>query len=817
MINNLQVKSSFKYSSSSSLRNNSNNILKTMISILPPSNNIERLPIDICCVIDISGSMESLAPAPSQGIESCSLSVLDIVKHSVKTIITCLKDGDRLAIVSYSTYARIELELTNMNEEGKNIALEVLSRLRIEGSTNIWDGLLKGMETMSKRDSFERNSAIFLLTDGCPNVDPPKTYKESMRDYKDSHGGVYPGTISTFGFGYNLKSSLLKEIAIEGGGMYSFIPDSGFVGTSFVNALSNQLVCFGHESFLTIESRNGVKIIDDEDSSFSICQEINSQQDQAIVNVGSLQYGQDRHFILHISYPNDMSEVEISENIRCKLTYTPYYTSSESNIIIQNIVQNENKNVCFDYSWNQSCELLAEMEIQIFRNRLIHFLSTIIENVTTGVYEIPKTNENNNNNNNTPSNSLLANDLREWLRNHPKSRRGNSSNDIKYDRVNGIIGDLIGQITEALSKKEYFDKWGIHYLPSLQRSHELQQCTNFKDPGIQFYGGTLFQQVSKMGDEMFCTLPPPCSLSLPSPPPPPPQDKSTPLTLNYNAQDYYQCNYMSRFHSTSAPCFHDSCLVTMADGTKKKISEIKQGDYVICPSSTRIMKNVDKNNFIIVSQVESMLRTFTRFGVMEFVLFESGLLVTPWHPIKLNEKWTFPIETIQSNENENESEKENENKSKIVNKMTEAVYSFLLGSEIILNKSDLNDDKSNIIEILDEITKRRKERRRENKISEQDEEEVKDEEEMNRGQSMLINDIECITLAHGIKNDKVATHSFYGSEEVVNSMKKRISSFSLELKLKMKLELELSEYVDLYEGDVIKDSQTKLACGFKRK
>lgn len=287
---------------------------------------------------------------------------------------------------------------------------------------------------------------------------------------------------------------------------------------------------------------------------------------------------------------------------------------------------------------------------------------------------------------------------------------------------------------------------------------------------------------------MFCTLPPPIPLSLPS------RSHSQPrlVSLNYNYQDYqsqcqsysyhpsYNPHYMSAYHSSSAPCFHGSCLVTMADGTKKTILNIKQGDYVLCPSSTHTTNKFD-NNKIIISRVESILRTFTRFGVMELVSFESGLLVTPWHPIKVNGKWTFPANTIE----------ENQSKSKMMYKMTEAVYSFLLGTEIIIDKNDLNNPElfhelsSAEMTIITTITP------------------------IKRGQSMLINDIECITLAHGIMNNEIATHSFYGSENVVNSMKKKVHLLNSNINTK------LPEYVNLHEGDIIKDNESQLACGFK--
>ena len=48
-------------------------------------------------------------------------------------------------------------------------------------------------------------------------------------------------TINTSGFGYDMESSLLDDLAIEIYGNYSFIPDSSLVGKIFVNALSKFL------------------------------------------------------------------------------------------------------------------------------------------------------------------------------------------------------------------------------------------------------------------------------------------------------------------------------------------------------------------------------------------------------------------------------------------------------------------------------------------------------------------------------------------------------------------------------------------------
>ena len=104
----------------------------------PPCDPNSRLPCDILCVVDTSGSMQQEAEVygANGDLESDGLSVLDIVRHAVRTMVEVLGPQDRLALVSYSDTAETALALRNMDEDGK-----VNSRNRLTDSLPI-DSLL---------------------------------------------------------------------------------------------------------------------------------------------------------------------------------------------------------------------------------------------------------------------------------------------------------------------------------------------------------------------------------------------------------------------------------------------------------------------------------------------------------------------------------------------------------------------------------------------------------------------------------------------------------------------------------------------------
>lgn len=197
----------------SSVASNGKIEVDVVTSIINPDCT-KRCPADVVCVVDVSGSMGGNAALPGAS-ENSGLSLLDIVKHALKTIVNTLQPSDRLALVSYSNTATVVFGLTPLNEAGKARALSLISSLEPDGLTNLWDGLLKGLDVLSSSRSPSdgmRNMSIMLLTDGVPNVEPPRGHLPMLKRYKETHGGAYPGTISTFGFGYNLKRCLFYEI-----------------------------------------------------------------------------------------------------------------------------------------------------------------------------------------------------------------------------------------------------------------------------------------------------------------------------------------------------------------------------------------------------------------------------------------------------------------------------------------------------------------------------------------------------------------------------------------------------------------------------
>ena len=190
---------------------------------------------NIIFVIDVSGSMNIIASGTNENGECDDLTRLNLACHSILTIIESLTENDEIGIISFNQFANTDLGMTKMNEHGKNIAKIVIKKLEAGGTTNIYDGLKKSFELLKTiNNDNDNNNSIVLLTDGVSSTDPPNGILETL---KTTYNNIYlkPFSLNTFGFGYDINSILLRDIANNYNGIFGFIPDCSMVGTVFIN------------------------------------------------------------------------------------------------------------------------------------------------------------------------------------------------------------------------------------------------------------------------------------------------------------------------------------------------------------------------------------------------------------------------------------------------------------------------------------------------------------------------------------------------------------------------------------------------------
>jgi hypothetical protein len=165
-------------------------------------------------------------------------------------------------------------------------------------------------------------------------------------------------------------------------------------------------------------------------------------------------------------------------------------------------------------------------------------------------------------------------------------------------------------VAEAISRADWQKKWGRHYLPSLSRAHALQFCNNFKDPGVQLYGGPLFEMIRDIADAVFLKLPPP-----------------KPSVKKRDGSAYKAPASMQAYYDCDAVCFSGESLVLMADLSSRKCASLRPGDKVFGGGTIRCV-----------------VRTECVGGMQSLVQLSSTMRVTPWHPVQLQNKWTFPCQ-----------------------------------------------------------------------------------------------------------------------------------------------------------------------------
>jgi uncharacterized protein YegL len=607
-------------------------------------------PLDIGILVDVSGSMGcEVSPNNSTGNETINVSRLDLTKHAIKSLIRSLPVNTRITLVTFSTSVSIKLDI-NMglitNEVRRKHLLNVVDQLETEGQTMIESGVNTIIDVMSKDFKQDRSSVIFVFTDGEPSNEV-NYVKRSFDIKKKSNPYLIP--IHTFGFGYQLKSELLNYISAETNGSYSFIPEAGMLATIFNNRLANVLTNIVDQGRVVIDlSSLYQKEITINIDTFKCSYPYALVGSNLIINIGSLQCDCDKYVSFSFDLETSKASVvdDLNKNIKIILDDTEISILSDcENQSVKNSARETYisflKNIIS--KWYENLDYGIESDLSVFNNQIPNLVSNLVQ----------------------ISNST------------------SDKNEKIY--IGGLIKDLNGEVKESLKNLTDFKRWGIHYLPSLLNAHIHQVNNNFRDPGVQFYGGEKFSEIRDHAVSQFNKHD--IEVSRPS--------------AGYRGGRAYSGSYRGAprnngvssirtpsavYNVSSGPCFSPDSKVLMADKSIKLVQNIRKNDQIYVSNGCKAK---------VVCVIHN--KGFTKYST-----FPTGLKITPWHPVLIDGKWKFP-------ENIYKSKYEGINES----------YNFILDS----------------------------------------------------GHMMNINSVTCCTLGHGFSDNEVIRHEFFGTNEVIKSLR----------------------------------------------
>ncbi len=176
------------------------------IDIIPKATVEQRPTLNVCLLVDSSGSMEG------EKIENAKRAAIRFVEG--------LESKDYIGVVTFDSEVHAIVEGQHVME--KSILKEKIGRISASGTTEFYKGLKRAFEELKRplhtvyAPSKEPVKRVILLSDGRPTDEVPESqYAELAKEMRSL--GI---SITSLGIGDDYNEDLLSEIANNSSGMW---------------------------------------------------------------------------------------------------------------------------------------------------------------------------------------------------------------------------------------------------------------------------------------------------------------------------------------------------------------------------------------------------------------------------------------------------------------------------------------------------------------------------------------------------------------------------------------------------------------------
>jgi Ca-activated chloride channel family protein len=160
-----------------------------------------RPPLDVALVIDTSGSMAGAK--------------IDNARQAATKLVTSLRDGDIVALDTFSDTARTVIPPTRLDAESRRVMLQAIRSLGPSGSTNMFDALNLAERQMGAAPPSHALRRVVMISDGIANVGPSSP--ETLGAIAE-RGTRFRAQVTSLGVGNDYDERTLNALAVRSSG-----------------------------------------------------------------------------------------------------------------------------------------------------------------------------------------------------------------------------------------------------------------------------------------------------------------------------------------------------------------------------------------------------------------------------------------------------------------------------------------------------------------------------------------------------------------------------------------------------------------------
>ncbi len=200
-----------------------------------------RMPLNLCLILDRSGSMEGPP--------------MDYMKRACSFVVDLLEPSDVLSVVAFEETVQVIMPARRV--VNKALIKEHINRLDVGNTTNLFDGIAAGASQIASVASAGYVNRALLFTDGEPTA--------GNKDFNSIVGQVAEQksrgiTVTALGFGPEYNEELLAGIASRSGGNYYYITRPELIPEVFRKELETLMMVVARNVRMRVQMSRWVQV-----------------------------------------------------------------------------------------------------------------------------------------------------------------------------------------------------------------------------------------------------------------------------------------------------------------------------------------------------------------------------------------------------------------------------------------------------------------------------------------------------------------------------------------------------------------------------